>query len=305
LAWASEADTLRGQLEATETRLRGLEQKLPEREPLQPPELAAEARPVEPVPSEPSPSEANPADPEVSAPNTSAEVQRSAEGIAELARRGIGEFGRVLASADVNVASLFSQFGMNHAEGGPFVPPPRGDQSAGGIVPDGLVTIRSLAKALSLSSPLEHYQVGSRFGPRRDPFNGRPAYHTGLDFDAAYMSPVYATAAGIVTYAGYRVLTARSSRSTTATELPLSTATCIVTPSRWAKGPSREHWPRLGSPRTLRGDCERTTAGSREVHGTRTSRSDSRKVTLGDAPYAAEAYRARSLANEKAELRPT
>jgi murein DD-endopeptidase MepM/ murein hydrolase activator NlpD len=184
LAWESEADTLRGQLEATETRLRGIDQKLAEREPLEPPELAAEARPVEPMPSEPAPSEANPA---VSAPNTSAEVRRNAEGIAELARRGISGFGRVLASAGVNVASLFSRFGMNHAEGGPFVPPPRGDQSAGSIVPDGLATIRSLAKALPLSTPLERYQVGSRFGPRRDPFNGRPAYHTGLDFDAAYM----------------------------------------------------------------------------------------------------------------------
>ena len=64
--------------------------------------------------------------------------------------------------------------------------------------------IRGLARSLPLSTPLEHYQIGSRFGPRRDPFNGRPAFHSGLDFDAGYMSPVYATAPGIVTYAGYR-----------------------------------------------------------------------------------------------------
>jgi murein DD-endopeptidase MepM/ murein hydrolase activator NlpD len=90
------------------------------------------------------------------------------------------------------------------AEGGPFIPSPRADQPASGIIADGLASIRRLTKALPLSTPLEHYQVGSRFGPRRDPFNRRVAFHTGLDFDAAYMSPVYATALGIVTYAGYR-----------------------------------------------------------------------------------------------------
>jgi hypothetical protein len=32
----------------------------------------------------------------------------------------------------------------------------------------------------------------------------RPSFHAGLDLSAPYMSPIYATAAGIVTYAGYR-----------------------------------------------------------------------------------------------------
>ena len=177
MALAGEADTLRGQLELTDETPR-LEQQLSERETPQPPELAAKVRPVEPVLSGPAPSEANPAHPRGS------EAPR-AEDIDEPARRGIDEFGRELASAGVNVASLFSQFGVNHAEGGPFVPPPRVDQPAGGIVADRLPTLRGLAKALPLSTPLEHFQVGSRFGPRRDPFN-----------DAAYMSPVYATAAG-------------------------------------------------------------------------------------------------------------
>ena len=39
---------------------------------------------------------------------------------------------------------------------------------------------------------------------RGDPVNGRASYHTGVDFLAPYMSPVYATAAGTVTYSGYR-----------------------------------------------------------------------------------------------------
>jgi len=58
-------------------------------------------------------------------------------------------------------------------------------------------------KSLPLSVPLDYYQLESRFGPRRDPFNRRSAFHTGIDLSAPYMSPVHATAAGTVTYAGY------------------------------------------------------------------------------------------------------
>jgi murein DD-endopeptidase MepM/ murein hydrolase activator NlpD len=202
-ALANETNTLRDQLELTETKLVTIEQEASEREP-PPPEQAAEAGPVEPVPSQPTPSAATPAHQEGVAPNLSAEAKRRVEIVAELTRRAIGEFKGVLASAGVDVARLFSRFGVNHAEGGPFVLPPRADQSVGTIDTDGLAVIRGLASSLPLSTPLEHYQIGSHFGPRRDPFNGRAAFHSGLDFDAGYMSPIYATAPGIVTYAGYR-----------------------------------------------------------------------------------------------------
>ena len=78
----------------------------------------------------------------------------------------------VRASAGVNIASLFSQFGVNHAKGGPFVPSPRAGQPAAGIVADRPAPICGSAWALTLSTPLEHFQAGSRFGPRRDPFTG-------------------------------------------------------------------------------------------------------------------------------------
>jgi murein DD-endopeptidase MepM/ murein hydrolase activator NlpD len=55
-----------------------------------------------------------------------------------------------------------------------------------------------------LAVPLDQYQLESRFGPRRDPFNRRPSFHTGIDLSAPYMSPVYATAGGVVTYTGWR-----------------------------------------------------------------------------------------------------
>jgi murein DD-endopeptidase MepM/ murein hydrolase activator NlpD len=201
-ALANETNTLRDQLELTETKLVAIEQKASEREP--PPEQATEAAPIEPGQSQPTPSEAVPTPRESGAPDLTVGGTRSAERVAELSRRAIGEFKRVLASAGVDVARLFSRFGANHGEGGPFVLPPRADQPAGPIDTDELAVFRGLARSLPLSTPLEHYQIGSRFGPRHDPFNGKPAFHSGLDFDAGYMSPVYATAPGIVTYAGYR-----------------------------------------------------------------------------------------------------
>jgi len=123
-------------------------------------------------------------------------------GVAELARRAVGEFANLLASTGLDVQRLFPQFGLNRAEGGPFIPP-RADQLRE-ISPDRLEAMRNLIRSLPLSPPLDYYQLESRFGPRRDPFNRRLSFHTGLDFSAPYMSPVYATAPGVVTFAGYR-----------------------------------------------------------------------------------------------------
>jgi murein DD-endopeptidase MepM/ murein hydrolase activator NlpD len=123
--------------------------------------------------------------------------------IADFGRAQIAGLERVLASTGLDVVRLFSQFGVNPAEGGPFVPPPKAGRPADAIDPEKLAAIRGLANVLPLSAPLAEYQVGSPFGPRIDPFNHRPAFHTGIDMDAPYMSPVYATAPGTVVFAGF------------------------------------------------------------------------------------------------------
>jgi murein DD-endopeptidase MepM/ murein hydrolase activator NlpD len=119
-------------------------------------------------------------------------------------RGGLAQFERVLASAGVDVAHLYAQYGMRTGEGGPFIPAPRGQHPDTSLSPEKLAALRALVKALPVSAPLESYEIGSRFGVRSDPINGHAAFHTGLDFRAPYMSPVYATAAGVVTYSGYR-----------------------------------------------------------------------------------------------------
>jgi murein DD-endopeptidase MepM/ murein hydrolase activator NlpD len=46
--------------------------------------------------------------------------------------------------------------------------------------------------------PVSHAPIGSRFGWRIDPFTGRHALHTGLDYEAVAGSPIVAAAGGMV-----------------------------------------------------------------------------------------------------------
>lgn len=124
-------------------------------------------------------------------------------GVAQLARQAIAEARRLLASTGLNIDRLFPQLAQDRGgQGGPFIPPPKGDQP-NGVSPDQLQELHSLIRSLPLAVPLDYYQLESRFGPRHDPFNHRPSFHTGIDLSAPYMSPVHATAAGVVIYAGY------------------------------------------------------------------------------------------------------
>ena len=63
-------------------------------------------------------------------------------------------------------------------------------------------TIRRLATQLPFSRPLSDAMITSGFGARLDPFLGRPALHTGVDFRAISGSPARATAGGTVIIAG-------------------------------------------------------------------------------------------------------
>jgi murein DD-endopeptidase MepM/ murein hydrolase activator NlpD len=135
------------------------------------------------------------------------EPKDQSRSVADLARQAVAEVRRLLASTGLNVDRLFPQLaaldrGDRGGQGGPFVAPPKADPPDA-MTPDKMAELRSLMKSLPLSVPLDSYQLESRFGPRHDPFNHRSAFHTGIDLSAPYMSPVYATAAGIVTYAGY------------------------------------------------------------------------------------------------------
>jgi murein DD-endopeptidase MepM/ murein hydrolase activator NlpD len=56
--------------------------------------------------------------------------------------------------------------------------------------------------------PFGRPTIGTRttsgFGVRFDPFNRSPRFHQGQDFSGAYLTPIYATAPGIVAFVGVR-----------------------------------------------------------------------------------------------------
>lgn len=95
--------------------------------------------------------------------------------------------------------------------GGPYVPAPAPDRAgdfdrAYAGLHDSIAAMDGLRKALPfaplrqpLPGPLD---VTSSFGYRTDPFFGRPALHTGMDFRGEYGETVHATAAGRVIAAG-------------------------------------------------------------------------------------------------------
>lgn len=57
--------------------------------------------------------------------------------------------------------------------------------------------------AVPAGAPLDHYQVSSPFGVRRDPFHGRLAMHAGIDLTVVSGGEVKARAPGKVTAAGW------------------------------------------------------------------------------------------------------
>jgi murein DD-endopeptidase MepM/ murein hydrolase activator NlpD len=72
---------------------------------------------------------------------------------------------------------------------------------------DNLSAMRTLADAadnLPFSRPARAVRQTSGFGIRFDPFNHHPAVHAGLDFAGPFLTPIYSTAPGIVSFTGVR-----------------------------------------------------------------------------------------------------
>lgn len=104
------------------------------------------------------------------------------------------------------------------AEGGPFLGLDEGEALAGAgnendfsrqvfRVSQNLRTMANLESSIArmpLAEPLAGYHETSGFGPRVDPFNGKMAFHAGLDLASDYGKPVLATAPGTVIFADWK-----------------------------------------------------------------------------------------------------
>ena len=79
------------------------------------------------------------------------------------------------------------------------------DRSSQLQVLESVLMNRSLqAEVLPGGQPIAQGWLSSRYGMRTDPFTGRRDFHAGVDFAGKEGSPVVATAAGVVTWAGNR-----------------------------------------------------------------------------------------------------
>jgi len=97
------------------------------------------------------------------------------------------------------------------AEGGPLLPPVDGAEGTSLIddandiaaALDRFKAARDAAAIAPVHKPLSSYsRVSSIFGNRKDPFTGRLAFHSGIDFAAPQGSTVMSAGAGTVTFAG-------------------------------------------------------------------------------------------------------
>jgi murein DD-endopeptidase MepM/ murein hydrolase activator NlpD len=69
---------------------------------------------------------------------------------------------------------------------------------------DRLEEAKQTARRIPIANPLPGAAVTSGFGMRRDPLLGRPAHHSGLDFQAEPGAPVRAAGAGVIVTAGWQ-----------------------------------------------------------------------------------------------------
>jgi murein DD-endopeptidase MepM/ murein hydrolase activator NlpD len=128
------------------------------------------------------------------------------------AQRSVAKLETIFAAIGLSPenATVAGRKGLSGSTGGPFVPltSERGSPFEEALlhVQRSLTLIGRLTTLVSMT-PLQHplvagAEITSGFGGRVDPFNGRTAIHTGVDFRGDYGAPVRATATGRVSVAG-------------------------------------------------------------------------------------------------------
>ncbi|MGH7012713.1 MAG: peptidoglycan DD-metalloendopeptidase family protein [Stellaceae bacterium] len=121
------------------------------------------------------------------------------------ARHPTNKLEQILASTGVDIDKIIRHISPQSgaAMGGPFVS--LDSMRSSEAEQRRVAALLKVAKLLPLRPPLDvRYGIGSPFGPRRDPFDGREEFHTGIDLDAPYRTLVYSTAPGVVIFTGWK-----------------------------------------------------------------------------------------------------
>lgn len=66
-----------------------------------------------------------------------------------------------------------------------------------------LESLKQVARTAPIANPSPGHSISSNFGPRRDPFLGRLAHHSGIDFRAPPGAPILSAGEGTVVSAGW------------------------------------------------------------------------------------------------------
>lgn len=115
------------------------------------------------------------------------------------------------------VEAAIRGFGLNPArlasagQGGPFEPATQSDLLREdeelrdlALLLGRLAALESTLSTIPSGRPTMAPMQSSSYGYRRDPFNGRPAFHSGIDFTGSYGQPILAASGGKVVFAGQR-----------------------------------------------------------------------------------------------------
>ena len=135
----------------------------------------------------------------------------------EKATKRLNELKKVMKAVGLNAETLMQPSKIRNqalAQGGPFIDADNysmqdslffGHANRVAALVDELSVYHSVIKNVPISSPLTATRrFTSGYGVRKDPISGRRSNHYGIDFAAAWRSPVRATADGVVKFAGVR-----------------------------------------------------------------------------------------------------
>jgi len=103
----------------------------------------------------------------------------------------------------LEMQELLGKKGINKelSVGGDFIPADRLNPSYVDFMEKDVNELFDTMKSFPVGTPLSG-KINSGFGYRKDPFNSRSAFHSGVDIDATYGQSVVATADGVVEHAG-------------------------------------------------------------------------------------------------------
>jgi len=137
--------------------------------------------------------------------------------LTERTAASVEEFGKVVELAGLDVNQMIeADETVTANQGGPFITAndPSADGRPGELLKVSLTTLdmhlnqldglKAVMSKMPLTVPMDHFQITSAYGKRRDPLNGRWAMHYGLDLGGVYKAPIYATAPGVVTFVGWK-----------------------------------------------------------------------------------------------------